>query len=219
MKSLLPHVKQLQVTEMMLISMIAGAVLVIALIFWIIKQVKKYCTMNHLSVSILIIPLIALLLAVAGYIILHKQATDKAAFNRLTVAIIGISLLLNFAWEMLQMPFFKGMDLNWRATVFCAVASVADTLMVMLLYLGFAIIYKESFWVKQMSWQRILLLILVGFIGAVLAELKHTSAGDWSYSNYMPVLPVLGVGIVPLLQFMVLPAIIYFLSFKIIRHE
>lgn len=175
--------------------------------------------MSNLSTSVLIIPGIALLLAVTGYIILLKQTTDKTIFNRLTATIIGISLLLNFAWEMLQMPLFKGMDLNWQDILFCAAASVADTLMVVLLYYGFAIIYQELFWAKQMSWQRILLLMVVGFAGAVLAELRHTSAGNWSYSKSMPLLPVLNVGVVPVLQFIVLPAIIYFLSFKLKRYE
>ncbi len=169
--------------------------------------------MNNLSTSVLIMPLIALLLTVAGYIILIKKTTGKKTFNRLTATIIGISLLLNFAWEMLQMPLFKGMDLNLQDTLFCAVASVADTVMVMLLYYGFAIIYKEPFWAKQMSWQRISLLIVVGFAGAVLAELRHTSAGNWSYSNTMPLVPVLNVGVVPVLQFMVLPVVIYYITF------
>ena len=175
--------------------------------------------MDNLSTSVLIIPVIALLLTVTGYIILLKQTKDKKTFNRLTATIIGISLLLNFAWEMLQMPLFKGMGLNWQDILFCAAASVADTLMVVLLYYGFAIIYKEPFWANRMSRQRILLLILVGFAGAVLAELRHTSAGNWSYSNSMPLVPVIGVGVVPVLQLMVLPAIIYFLSFKLKRYE
>lgn len=175
--------------------------------------------MNNLSTSVLVMPLIALLLAVAGYFILLKQTKDKKTFNRLTLRIIGISLLLNFAWEMLQMPLFKGMDLNFQDILFCAAASIADTLMVVLLYFGFAIVYKEPFWAKQMSSQRILLLIVVGFAGAVLAELRHTSAGNWSYSNSMPILPVLNVGVVPVLQFMLLPAFIYYFSYRIQKNR
>lgn len=173
--------------------------------------------MNNLSSSILLTPLIALLLTVAGYFILVKQTTDKKTFNYLTAIITGISFLLNFAWEMLQMPLYKGMDFNWHNTLFCAAASVADTLMIVLLYYGFAIVYKEPFWAKQMSWQRILLLIVVGFTGAVLAELRHTSAGNWVYSNSMPLFPVFEVGVVPVLQFMVLPTMTYFISFLLLK--
>jgi hypothetical protein len=173
--------------------------------------------MNNLSTSVLIIPLIALLLAVAGYLILLKQTTDKKTFNRLTLTIVGISLLFNFAWEMLQMPLFKGMDLNFQDILFCAAASIADTLMVVLLYFGFAIVYKEPFWAKQMSWQRILLLIVVGFAGAVLAELRHTLAGNWAYAKSMPLIPFVNVGLIPVLQFMILPACIYYLSYRFIK--
>ncbi len=36
---------------------------------------------------------------------------------------------------------------------FCALASVADVLMVLLLYFGLALLYKNPFWVQDFKWQ------------------------------------------------------------------
>ena len=54
-------------------------------------------------------------------------------------------------------------------------------------------------------------------VEAVLAELRHLSSGSWGYADSMPIIPIINVGISPVLQFMVLPLLIYFLSFLRIK--
>ena len=106
------------------------------------------------------------------------------------------------------------MSLNLRSILFCALASVADTIMVLLIYYGFALIYKDSYWMVKPKIYQMLILIFAGAAGAVLAELRHLNLGTWSYSNYMPLLPGFKVGLIPVLQFMLLPGLIYFLAFS-----
>jgi hypothetical protein len=115
------------------------------------------------------------------------------------------------------MPLFRGMVFNIENILFCALASVADAIMTLLLYFGFAFIYDKPSWVKNMTPSRIISLIIVGGIGAILAEIRHTSLGNWAYTESMPLLPFVNVGLSPVLQFMVLPAIIYYLSFRSLR--
>lgn len=120
------------------------------------------------------------------------------------------------------MPFYQGMALNGRTTAFCALASVADTIMVLLLYFLFASILKSPFWLNPAKPLKVIVLIGLGGIGAVVGELGHLAAGSWAYSNSMPLLPFIHVGLVPVLQFMILPLVIYFLSayfLNRIRHE
>ena len=54
--------------------------------------------------------------------------------------------------------------------------------------------------------------MLIGGIGAVLAEAKYVKAGSWSYNDSMPIIPYTNVGLSPILQFIILPALIYFVS-------
>jgi hypothetical protein len=118
---------------------------------------------------------------------------------------------------MLQMPLYKAMGNNIQSAVFCALAAVADAILILLLYVGFAFIYKNPFWIEGLQWKRVLLIMIIGGTGAILAEIRHLSAGNWAYTESMPVLPFVAVGIVPVLQFMIFPVVIFLcksLSFK-----
>ena len=84
--------------------------------------------------------------------------------------------------------------------------------MVLLLYFGFASIFRNPFWIKHSKWQRIVILILAGGAGAIAIEFWHLSQSNWAYAKTMPTIPVINVGISAVLQFMILPVLIYFLS-------
>lgn len=170
--------------------------------------------MNKLNPLIFLAPVIALTLVVLLFIYLLKKSDDKAAFKRFVFTTLVLAFLLNFAWEMIQMPFYKDTSFSVQNVAFCALASVADVIMILLIYFCFALIYNNPLWVQELTAPRILLIILVGALGAIVAEIRHVSAGNWAYGTSMPILPVVDVGLWPVLQFMLLPAIIYWLSYK-----
>jgi hypothetical protein len=172
--------------------------------------------MRSLSLSITIIPGIAILLDVLLHTFLLRHTTEKKIFNRFVIKTIFFAFFFNVAWEILQIPLFKGGVYEWHHILFCVLASVADVIMVLLIYFGFALIYKNALWVKNLNAKRIILLILTGGTGAILAEVRHLSIGTWSYAGAMPLIPVVNVGLSPVLQFMVLPILIYRLSYKIV---
>lgn len=171
--------------------------------------------MNNLNPSIFIIPVIALTLVVLLFIYLLKKVDDKVVFKSFVFTTLVLAFLLNFAWEVIQMPLYKNASYTIQHIAFCALASVADAIMVLLIYFCFALIYKNQFWAQNLTLSRILLLMLVGTIGAIVAEMRHVSAGNWTYDKSMPILPGVDVGLSPILQFMLLPAFIYYLSYKI----
>ena len=172
--------------------------------------------MDQLSLSVFIIPSAALLLMIIIVVQLKKKAANKQTFMQLLWSITVCSFILHFAWEMLQMPLFHNMSLDLQSTLFCALASVADTIMVLLIYYGFAWLYNNNWWMTRPRPYRLIILIITGGVGAALGELRHINLGTWSYSTLMPMIPGLKVGLVPVLQFMLLPGVIYFLalSFK-----
>ena len=171
--------------------------------------------MESLKATVLIMPVLALILVIILYVHLLKQSNNRRIFKRFSCLIIAFSFLLNFFWEMLQMPLYEGMKLNMQTTMLCSLASVADAIMVLLLYYAFAVIYKDPFWVHDLTLQRILILVGVGATGAILVEIFHLSADSWKYSRIMPIIPILNVGISPVLQFMILPILSCWLAFII----
>ncbi|OSZ77157.1 hypothetical protein CAP36_12140 [Chitinophagaceae bacterium IBVUCB2] len=170
--------------------------------------------MNNLKPIIFLIPVIALVFTGILYFYFLKKATNKNIFKRLVFTITVIALLLNLIWELVQMPLYRDSSFTIGHIAFCALASVADALMVLLLYFGVALIFRNSLWIQHLKWQQIAIVILTGGTGAVLSEMRHLSSGSWAYDNSMPLIPVVNVGIAPVLQFMILPLIIYFLSFS-----
>ena len=173
--------------------------------------------MNNLKPIIFLIPVIAFVLTGIFYFYFLKKATNKNIFKRLVFTITVIALLLNLIWELLQMPLYKGSSYSIEQMAFCALASVADAIMVLLLYFGVALIFKNPLWVQHLKWQQIAIVILIGGAGAVLAELRHLSLGSWAYADSMPIIPIVNVGMSPVLQFIVLPLLIYFLSFLLLK--
>ena len=170
--------------------------------------------MPRLSLSITIIPGIAVMLDILLYVFLLRYTNQKKMYKRFVIATILFAFFFNVAWEILQIPLFKGGVYEWHHILFCALASVADVIMVLLIYFGFALIYKNALWVKNLNTNRVILLILAGGAGAVLAEVWQVSIGTWSYASAMPLIPVVNVGLSPVLQFMLLPFFIYRFSFK-----
>lgn len=168
--------------------------------------------MEKLSLSVFLVPTAALLLVIILVLHLKKKAVNQQAFMQLLWSIMVYLFILHFAWEMLQMPLFLNMSPGWQSTLFCALASVADTIMVLLIYYGFALLYTNNWWMTRPRPYQLLILLIAGAAGAVLAELRHINLGTWSYSTQMPMIPGLKVGLVPVLQFMLLPGVIYFLA-------
>ena len=170
--------------------------------------------MNNYVTFAFLVPVIALILVVVFYFILSNKTTNKATFKRFTLITLAMAFLLNFIWEVVQMPLYKDASFDIQHIVFCAIASVADAIIVLFLYFCFALIYKNPFWVHDLTLPRLLILMLVGSIGAIGAELYYVSSGNWTYAKSMPTIPIINVGLSPVLQFMFLPGCIYYLCFK-----
>ena len=158
------------------------------------------------------VPLFALALLCILYFFLFKKATDRKNFNTFIFTITILAFLLNFLWELIQIPLYRNSSYDIDHILFCALASIADTIMVLLIYLGLAAIFKDLFWVKNLRLIQIVIVVLIGGTGAVLSERRHLSLGSWAYDDSMPIIPFFNVGISPVLQFMILPVLIYLLS-------
>ena len=165
-------------------------------------------------------PVIALILVIALYVFFHKKTLNKSAFKKFIILATILAFLLNFAWEVLQGPLYEGYVYDIQHISFCALAAVADAIMVLLLYLGFALVYnKNPFWAHKLTILRIAVVVMAGGIGAILIEMRHLSEGNWAYAESMPIIPIVNVGLSPVLQFMVLPVLIYYLSFYFLRKK
>jgi len=173
--------------------------------------------MKELSLSIYIVPTIALVSVIIFYYHFSKHVVNKRNYRKSIITMSLLAFILNFIWEFTQGPLYKGYKYDWEHISFCMLASIADMLMVLILLFSFGLIYKNVYWINSMDLNKVLLLVFVGFSGAILAEVFHTMRGDWSYTDAMPLLPVVEVGVSPVLQFMILPWLIYSISKHMVK--
>ena len=134
-----------------------------------------------------------------------RAVTDTPEFNVATFA-----LLLNFAWEILQAPLYAGMaDMpHAQVTKACLQATGGDAVIMLLAHGGVAVAARSRLWiVAAKRWQLALFIALGLFITAAIEWLATHGywIAKWSYLPTMPVVPGAGIGLAPLLQWVVLP--------------
>lgn len=120
------------------------------------------------------------------------------------------SFLLNYPWEMLQAPLFEGSDgAHWEQVKVCTLATVADAVIAVMSYWVAAVVAKCRAWPLNPR--------PAGWYAYMAAGLGITAFGEslavgplalWEYSAAMPLVPVIEVGIRPMLQWLILPPLV-----------
>lgn len=139
------------------------------------------------------------------------------------VNIALFALLLNFPWEFLQVPFFDAMGTldHWQAIVICTRATAGDGVIALLALAAVSGVWRDRYWIRHPRFGQIIVFVLVGVVVTIGLEWHATEvAGRWSYADHMPVVPVIGTGLAPLLQWLVLPPLtVWFARRQILGHE
>lgn len=127
----------------------------------------------------------------------------------LNVAVFAF--LLNYPWEFLQVPFFAGMATapHWDAVKFCTRATLGDAGIALVAFWAVAAAVRSRAWVLEPSLRAVLGFVAVGVTITVAFEWLATEVlHRWAYAPSMPMLPLLGTGLFPVLQWTVLPPLI-----------
>ena len=138
--------------------------------------------MTNLTPAMFVAPTIALTITAGLYVYFQKRAADNLLFRRFMLWVTALAFLLNFVWEIVHCPLYTGGAYALAHVPVLALASLADAILVDLLYLGFALIYQNGLWVRPLTPLRAFWLVVVGGMGAILSEVVHLSAGHWSRS-------------------------------------
>lgn len=119
--------------------------------------------------------------------------------------------VVNFVWEFRQVSFYRDMPPapHWSTTKFCPVASAGDAVIALVSFWAVVVITRTRAWVLKPSARHVALFAMVGIVMTVDAEWVATELlGRWTYADRMPTLPLIGTGLLPLLQWMILPPLV-----------
>jgi hypothetical protein len=136
------------------------------------------------------------------------------------INLLLFAFLVNFVWEMLQMPLFAfPAQASWaQMNLACVQASAGDALMMVIAYWIVAVILKDRAWVFHPSTPTLALFLAPGIVMTIVFEALATGPlHRWAYTAAMPTLPGLGTGLVPLAQWLILPPVILFIVRRQLR--
>jgi len=128
-----------------------------------------------------------------------------------------LSGVLHLVWENAQAPFYAGYESFGQHFWICLAVIPGDVVITLLIYGLVAAWRRDATWPRQRRWQDAAAVALVGAAVAVALERHAISAGRWSYTAAMPVIPYLGVGLTPVLQMAILLPLSFYLAGKLLR--
>lgn len=118
----------------------------------------------------------------------------------------GLALPLNFLWEIAQLPLYTlWNDPDPRRIVSYVMHCVlGDLLIATCLYLSAALVCRNMDWPRSSPWRGGIVMVVLALIFTAFSEWYNVyRLGAWSYAPAMPL--VFGIGLVPLLQWTLVP--------------
>jgi hypothetical protein len=140
----------------------------------------------------------------------QEQSRRSSGFTYLPEFNIAVfALLLNWPWEFLQVPFFREMPSaeHWEGVRTCTRAALGDAVIMLVAYWTVSV-RSGRYWLLRPSASQLCVFLAVGLAITVVIEKLAVSRlwmDGWSYSDLMPLVPFLDVGLTPVLQWIVLP--------------
>jgi len=123
-----------------------------------------------------------------------------------------VAVLGNYLWELAQAPLYMGME-RFRAVWWhCFVASLGDGLFVLGIFArAWLLLRQQRGFVHPGIWGYGVMLTTGLVIGITVEWVAVHLLERWMYTAWMPRIPGLAVGLVPVLQMLMLPPLIFHL--------
>lgn len=147
---------------------------------------------------------------------------EMKIMKRVQTKLFFFGFVINFVWEMLQMPLFSyPADTSLtQINLACIQASSGDAAMIVIAFWVVAYLQKDRKWFLHPSVRSLALFLLPGLIMTIVFEAMATGPlHRWAYANSMPTLPGLGTGLVPMAQWLLLPPLIIFIVRRQVRRS
>ncbi len=133
---------------------------------------------------------------------------DSPAFN------IGIfALMLSPPWELGQMWLYTGSAQmsHLQGIRICVTATAGDAVIMLIAFDVVALAARLPAWVRAPTMRQVSGFVAIGLVVTIAVEIvaaRSNGLFSWRYAPPMPVTPWFGVGLVPLLMWIVVPLLV-----------
>ena len=142
----------------------------------------------------------------------HDMPEDWVRGLRTYLLVIGFG---NLIWETLHLPLYTIWNTGTlREKLFAVVHCTGGDVLIALASLALALVIgADRTWPKR-GWKRVVLLtVCFGVVYTIFSEwLNIVVRASWAYSELMPVIPVVGIGLSPLLEWIIVPLLAFNLA-------
>ncbi len=112
------------------------------------------------------------------------------------IVIFFLSFFSNIVWENLHSLLYSNYSGGLITQTILIRAALWDAVIIVLICLPF--LYIDG--LRKKSW----LVIVFGVVIAIIIELYALDTGRWAYNAYMPIIPIIKIGLTPTIQLGVL---------------
>lgn len=124
------------------------------------------------------------------------------------IQVLGLGFGLSLVWEILQSPFYADtFEVSWATFAYNRFhCTVGDALILLMGFWIVALIWGRS-WTGAARWTPLATFVAISVAYTMFSEYINVHVVEsWAYSRWMPT--IAGIGLVPLLQWVVIPTII-----------
>lgn len=150
---------------------------------------------------------------------MRYSASTSTLYNRVLLLpelpLAMFEFLTHFVWEMLQVPLFAGMAEAPHSSVvwLCIRATGGDVFILLTSYWFSSLVWGNRQWLREGDRKPAITLVITALIVTVVMEWLATGPLErWEYANSMPMIPLVGIGLSPLLQWLLLSPLIIWLT-------
>lgn len=123
-------------------------------------------------------------------------------------AYLAVSAAVHLTWEILQLPLYTIWTTGSARQMAFAVlhCTGGDVLIAALSLVAALTLFATERWPAERNARVFAAMMVIGVGYTIFSEWLNTgSRASWAYSRLMPVLPILGTGLSPILQWLVVP--------------
>jgi hypothetical protein len=136
--------------------------------------------------------------------------TEASGWLSALRAYLVVSAAVHLIWEILQLPLYTIWTTGTAGQIAFAVlhCTAGDVLIATLSLVVALALFATGRWPAERNARVFAAAVLIGVGYTIYSEWLNTGArSSWAYSPLMPVVPVLGTGLSPILQWLVVPTV------------
>lgn len=123
---------------------------------------------------------------------------------------LAVSIVANLVWEFLQLPLYTLWATGTRKEQMFAVlhCTIGDAMIAGVSLLAALALFAREAWPSSGVARVYAASLGFGVVYTIFSEWLNTSVrGSWTYSDLMPVVPVIGTGLAPPMQWLLIPTL------------